>query len=125
MSVQLRVPEDASSRRTAMHPDTRLCLSMMSIGLSAIATLSPAARGVIVSGLDGLVSTGEVTDDATMGMLVELRDRVNGEADPETAMNRRIEETLVSTALTLSGETPQAQAPSAATDSDGMVITLR
>jgi hypothetical protein len=125
MSVQLRVPDDASERRSAMHPDTRLCLSLVSIGLSAIATLSPAARGVIVAGLDGLVSAGEVTDDAAMDMLLDLRDRTNGEADPETAMSRRIEETLVSTALTLAGAASQSPAQAGTVDSDGLVVTLR
>lgn len=119
MSVQLRVTDDAAARRGAMHPDMRLCLSLVSVGLSAIATLSPAARGVIVASLDDLLASGQVAEGLATDMLVDLRDRANAESDPDVAMGRRIEEALVSKALALKGGAEQGA------EDEGTVVTLR
>lgn len=120
MSVQLRVPDDATARRSVMHPDTRLCLSLVSVGLSAIATLSPAARGVIVASLDDLLASGQVAEGLATEMLVDLRDRANTESDPDVALSRRIEEALVAKALTL-----KSDAQPGGPDEEGAVVALR
>lgn len=127
MSVQLRVPDGALDRRSTLQSETRLCLALVSAGLSALATLSPAARGAIVTSLDDMVSSGQLGDGQALELLVDLRNRVNGEADPEIAQQRRLEETLFSKALMVSGDAPPPPSSQSAqsTDGDHMVITLR
>ncbi len=109
MSAQLRVQDSAFDRTSSEHSNLPLSLSLISAGLAAIATLSPAARGVIVASLDEIITHGDLAEGPTMDLVVDLRDRVCSEADPEIAMSRRLEEALVSTALTRKlGGLPQA-----------------
>jgi hypothetical protein len=98
MSVLLQTSQAADSRR-AVHPDTQLCLAMVTAGLSALATLSPAARAAIVASLDDSVASGLVPPGEGADAIVRLRDHVNVESDPEAAKLRRLQEALISSAL--------------------------
>lgn len=98
MSALLQTPSAAESRR-GPHPDTQLCLAMVSAGLSALATLSPAARAAIVSSLDDAITTGLVPTGDGADAIVRLRDHVNLEGDPEAAKLRRLQEALIGNAL--------------------------
>lgn len=98
MSALLHSSQAAETRK-GLHPDTQLCLAMVSAGLSALATLSPAARAAIVSSLDDTITTGQIPMGEGADILARLRDHVNLEGDPEAAKLRRLQEALISSAL--------------------------
>lgn len=98
MSALLQSSQAGESRK-GLHPDTQLCLALVSAGLSALATLSPAARAAIVSSLDDSLTTGLVPNGEGVNMVTRLRDHVNLEGDPEAAKLRRLQEALIASAL--------------------------
>ncbi len=98
MSALLHTSRTEEARK-AMHPDSQVFMAMVSAGLSALATLSPAARAAIVAALDDAVVTGQVPVGEGADAIVRLRDHVNVEGDPEAAKLRRLQEALISTAL--------------------------
>jgi hypothetical protein len=92
---------------------------MVSAGLSALATLSPAARAAIVASLDDAVTGGRIPPGRGAEMLVRLRDHVNLEGDPEAAKLRRLQEALIGSAL-------RAEAPNhpLSANEESSVVTL-
>jgi hypothetical protein len=118
MSAQLRVSNGVDGR-TTLHPDTRLCLALVSAGLSALATLSPASRGAIVTSLDDSLASGLIAKGEASQALIRLRDQVNLESDPEAAMVRRLQEALFSNALSLGADRDAGSEPT-----DGSVLSF-
>lgn len=99
MSALLQSSSPAAESRRVLHPETLMCLAIVSAGLSALATLSPTARAAIVASLDDAVTTGLVPKGESADAIVRLRDHVNVESDPEAAKLRRLQEALISSAL--------------------------
>ncbi len=99
MSAFLQSSHVVADSRRGLHPDTQLCLVLVSAGLSALATMSPAARAAIVATLDDAVSTGHFPMGEHADAIIRLRDHVNAEGDPEAAKLRRLQEALIGSAL--------------------------
>ncbi len=117
MSAFLQSSHVVPDSRRGLHPDTQLCLVMVSAGLSALATLSPAARAAIVATLDDAVGTGHFPMGEHADAIVRLRDHVNAEGDPEAAKLRRLQEALIGSAL-------RAEAQHQAVDDESSVVTF-
>src|SRR5690349_2653931 len=94
MSAQLRLTGNAPDRRAALLPDTRLCLAMVSAGLSALATISPAARRAIVDSLDESLMTGMIQDGESAEVVARLRDQIAPESEAEAQMLLRLQEAI-------------------------------
>jgi hypothetical protein len=107
MSALLQSSRVTPDSRRGLHPDTQLCLVMVSAGLAALATMSPAARAAIVATLDDAVSTGHFPMGEHADAIMRLRDHVNVEGDPEAAKLRRLQEALISSALRAEADAQQ------------------
>ncbi|MDB5438443.1 MAG: hypothetical protein JWM33_870 [Caulobacteraceae bacterium] len=99
MSVQLRVSHHAADRRSGVLPETRLCLALMSAGLSALASLSSQSREAIVGSLDETMAGDLMADRWAAEILSDLRDRMDADSGSQAALARKLQEALLDKAM--------------------------